>query len=67
MKCLVKNVSINYEVCGEGKPIVAIHGWSVDHRLMLGCMEPVFANKPGYKRIYLDLIWRETLASLPCF
>lgn len=55
MKCIVKNVSINYEVYGQGKPIVAIHGWSVDHRLMSGCMESVFANKPGYKRIYLDL------------
>jgi pimeloyl-ACP methyl ester carboxylesterase len=55
MKCLVKNVLINYEVYGEGKPVVAIHGWSVDHRLMVGCMEPVFESKPGYKRIYVDL------------
>jgi pimeloyl-ACP methyl ester carboxylesterase len=55
MKCLIKNVSINYEVYGEGKPMLAIHGWSVDHRLMAGCMEPVFESKPSYKRIYVDL------------
>ena len=26
-----------------------------DHRLMTGCMEPVFNNRDGYKRIYIDL------------
>jgi pimeloyl-ACP methyl ester carboxylesterase len=33
-----------------------IHGWSPDHRLMKGCMEPVFktVDKP-WKRIYFDL------------
>ncbi|MGI6186723.1 MAG: alpha/beta fold hydrolase, partial [Brevibacillus sp.] len=25
------------------------------HRLMTGCMEPVFADRPGWRRIYLDL------------
>ena len=55
MKCNVKNISINYEVFGEGKPIIIIHGSHVDHRLMTGCMEPVFKNREGYKRIYIDL------------
>ncbi len=32
-----------------------LHGSPVDHRLMSGCMEPVFNNKDGYKRIYMDL------------
>lgn len=55
MKCNVKNVEVNYEVYGEGKPIIMIHGASVDHRLMSGCMEPIFSNRDGYKRIYFDL------------
>jgi pimeloyl-ACP methyl ester carboxylesterase len=55
MKCKVKNVSINYEIEGAGKPIIMLHGYYVDHRIMHGCMEPVFSAKEGYKRIYLDL------------
>jgi len=32
-----------------------IHGYSPDHRLMKGCMEPVFRDGSNYKRIYFDL------------
>jgi pimeloyl-ACP methyl ester carboxylesterase len=51
----MKNISINYEIIGNGKPIIMLHGSHVDHRLMLGCMEPVFNNRDEYKRIYIDL------------
>ena len=40
---------------GAGTPVLAIHGWTPDHRLMLGCLEPVFATRPGYRRLYPDL------------
>lgn len=47
---------IEYETIGEGKPILMLHGWSVDRELMKGCMEPLFAKIPGkYLRIYPDL------------
>lgn len=55
MKCNLGKIEINYEVYGSGKPIIMLHGSPVDHRLMKGCMEPVFKNKDGYKRIYFDL------------
>jgi pimeloyl-ACP methyl ester carboxylesterase len=55
MKCNVRNVSINYELIGEGKPIIMIHGYYTDHRVMTGCMEPVLSAKDGFKRIYIDL------------
>ena len=32
-----------------------IHGFAPDHRLMKGCMEPIFENRDNYKRIYFDL------------
>ena len=32
-----------------------IHGFYPDHRLMKGCMEPIFSDRPGWKRIYFDL------------
>ncbi|MBX4262083.1 alpha/beta hydrolase [Clostridium estertheticum] len=55
MKCKIKNIFINYEIIGNGKPIIMLHGYNVDHRLMAGCMEPVFSTENGYKRIYIDL------------
>lgn len=55
MNCKIKNLLINYEIKGEGKPIIMLHGYSVDHRLMTGCMEPVFSKEDNFKRIYMDL------------
>lgn len=55
MECKIKNISINYEIIGEGKPIIMIHGYYADHRLMAGCMEPIFRVQNNYKRIYIDL------------
>lgn len=55
MECKLKNITINYEVYGEGRPMLMIHGYTPDHRLMTGCMEPVFEQLDGWKRIYIDL------------
>lgn len=54
-ECKLKNITVHYEEYGEGKPIIMIHGYYPDHRLMSGCMEPIFANRAGYRRIYPDL------------
>ena len=51
----VKNVDIFYKIYGEGKPVVMLHGFSIDHRIMEGAMEPIFKKTKGYKRIYFDL------------
>ncbi|NGQ96627.1 alpha/beta hydrolase [Brevibacillus sp. SYP-B805] len=55
MYCHLEQVSVHYEVRGEGRPILLIHGFGPDHRLMMGCFEPLFASRPGWRRIYLDL------------
>ncbi len=55
MECCVKGISVYYEVIGHGKPLLMIHGFYPDHRLMKGCMEPIFEGDSGYKRIYFDL------------
>lgn len=56
MEHVVKDIPVYYQIYGSGMPILMIHGWSVDHRLMKGCMEPVFQsyNTP-FQRIYFDL------------
>lgn len=53
MKCKVREIDINYIIIGEGKPIIMIHGYAADHRLMSLCMEPVFDINSNYKRIYI--------------
>ncbi|MFX1349800.1 MAG: alpha/beta fold hydrolase [Promethearchaeota archaeon] len=55
MECKLENITVYYEIHGEGYPVLMIHGWPVDHRIMKGCMEPIFENRPNYKRIYFDL------------
>ncbi|MBO8157142.1 MAG: alpha/beta hydrolase [Bacillaceae bacterium] len=53
--CNIEDLEMYYQVYGEGKPIIMIHGFSLDSELMIGCMEPVFREKNGFKRIYIDL------------
>jgi pimeloyl-ACP methyl ester carboxylesterase len=55
MKCELENLSLYYEIYGEGTPILMIHGFELDHRVMKGCMEPIFEKKEGYQRIFFDL------------
>ncbi|MFI6677075.1 alpha/beta fold hydrolase [Kribbella sp. NPDC050469] len=48
-------MALHHESFGAGVPVLALHGWTPDHRLMTGCLEPVFADVPGYRRHYPDL------------
>ncbi|WP_350349454.1 alpha/beta hydrolase [Agromyces sp. G08B096] len=40
---------------GDGVPLVALHGFPVDHELMSGCLEPVLSARGGIRRLYPDL------------
>lgn len=55
MECKLNNVTLSYETHGEGKPILMLHGYTVDRGIMLGCMEPLFQDGCEYRRIYPDL------------
>jgi pimeloyl-ACP methyl ester carboxylesterase len=48
-------VTLNFVERGTGVPVLSLHGWVPDHRLMLGCLEPLFTGRPGYRRLYPDL------------
>lgn len=55
--CKVRQAEIYYEEISEGKPILMIHGCTPDHRLMSGCMEPIFTLRrdgEGYILTYLE-------------
>ncbi len=55
MECQLKDLKVYYEAYGEGRPLIAGHGFMPDHHLMTGCMEPIFKRRDGWQRIYLDL------------
>jgi pimeloyl-ACP methyl ester carboxylesterase len=55
VECQLENTTVYYEVRGEGRPVLMLHGMPLDHRHMVMEMEPLFENRPGWKRIYLDL------------
>jgi pimeloyl-ACP methyl ester carboxylesterase len=44
-----------YETYGSGRPMVMLPGRPSDHRVMARFMEPVFAQREGWLRIYPDL------------
>jgi pimeloyl-ACP methyl ester carboxylesterase len=48
-------MTLHHVEIGTGTPVLALHGWTPDHHLMLGCLEPLFTRRPGYRRLYPDL------------
>ena len=55
MEFTIKNTQVYYEFYGEGLPIINLHGFMLDHRVLKGCMEPIFTKRNNFKRIYFDL------------
>jgi len=51
----VDGIPVHYVQHGAGTPVVALHGAGVDHREIMGALEPLFADRPGYRRLYPDL------------
>lgn len=51
----IGDVPVAVEVHGSGTPLLMVHGWGVDRRLMTGCMEPLFGPDGPWQRIYPDL------------
>lgn len=60
---IVRDIPIHYEEIGEGRPVVLLHGFSMEHRFMTHAYEPIFAARagtrpgdgPGLRRIYVDM------------
>ena len=55
MECEVRGIPVYYEDMGTGRPVLMLHGWPSDHHLMTYHMEPLFARRPGWRRLYPDL------------
>ena len=46
---------LHHRVIGHGKPVVMLHGVTLDHRHMIDILEPAFEGLEGWRRIYVDL------------
>lgn len=55
MSITVDGVEVFYETRGEGVPLLILHGFPLDHEVMLGAYEPIFAERDGFQRIYPDM------------
>ncbi|MCR8641258.1 alpha/beta hydrolase [Paenibacillus sp. N1-5-1-14] len=54
--CELPNINIHYEIHGQGKPIVILHGYNGDMTLVKGGLEPIFEHiNEEWQRIYIDL------------
>lgn len=48
-------MTLSFVQHGHGAPIVVLHGGGLDHRHMVDAIEPVFARRAGFQRLYVDL------------
>jgi pimeloyl-ACP methyl ester carboxylesterase len=55
VKCEIRDITFSYEDIGSGRPLLMLHGWPLDHRHVAADMEPLFAERSGWRRIYPDL------------
>jgi pimeloyl-ACP methyl ester carboxylesterase len=53
--CALNGIDVAYEEFGAGRPILFLHGWSLDHEYEVADFEPIFADRPGWRRLYLNL------------
>lgn len=55
MKCQLRDITMCYEEFGTGRPLLLLHGWPLDHRHIANDIEPLFAARSSWRRIYPDL------------
>jgi pimeloyl-ACP methyl ester carboxylesterase len=48
-------MSVQVQTRGEGRPVVVLPSFSLDHNAMAEVVEPVFAATTGWSRLYVDL------------
>lgn len=55
MECRINEKRVYYKDYGEGIPLLCLHGYAVEHKVLSHRLEPIFEAMPGYRRIYPDL------------
>jgi pimeloyl-ACP methyl ester carboxylesterase len=55
VECRLPGLTFFYEAAGTGRPVVIFHGAGGDHSIESQAIEPLFASRPGWRRLYPDL------------
>lgn len=55
MKIQIDEISFHYEIFGQGKPLVILHGLAGNTSTMTTVFEPIFEGNSKIQRIYVDL------------
>ena len=55
MECRLAGITVHYGSFGEGRPLIFLPGWPDAGRVPADYLEPIFAGRQGWRRIYLDL------------
>lgn len=51
----VRGIPIHHEEFGDGRPVIVLHGFGLEHRNVTRVYEPIFADRSGWRRIYPDM------------
>ena len=51
----IRDIPIRYQEFGEGRPVVIVHGLTLEHRVVMHHYEPIFQDRSGWRRIYPDM------------
>lgn len=54
MECTLEDITVHYEVHGKGQPLIILPGWGNSEDLSAAWWEPIFQQRQGFKRIYID-------------
>jgi pimeloyl-ACP methyl ester carboxylesterase len=52
----VRDINVNYEEHGEGRPLLIIHGWRGNGHMLAALCEPLLKERTGWRRLYPDLM-----------
>jgi pimeloyl-ACP methyl ester carboxylesterase len=53
MESKLKNITVHYELFGEGKPLIFLPAWGWSANLLAHLMEPIFYHREGWQRVYV--------------
>jgi hypothetical protein len=51
----LRRPAFSYDAIGEGRPVLALHGMTLDRRVSHYEFEPVFCSRDDWKRVCVDL------------
>jgi pimeloyl-ACP methyl ester carboxylesterase/putative sterol carrier protein len=55
MECKVRDINMQYDEAGAGRPLLVLDGWGYSGHITMVGSEPVFEGRAGWRRLYPEL------------